>query len=164
MMVDLNVKVPALEKLLDYTASGIGAVAGADAGPMEVTQGGGRPAHRGQGGSRQLEVDRRSGGARQRGRDPRGRRSGQAEWGLRERGGRAGSRRGALTTSCSWPANLSRLVIDAASRTQLPAQLAARIEALAAWDRTESAALRALDAGSQRCLRSHVLLRGDHIS
>ena len=27
-MVDLKVKVPALEKLLDYTASGIGAVAG----------------------------------------------------------------------------------------------------------------------------------------
>ena len=27
-MVDVNVKVPALEKLVDYTASGIGAVAG----------------------------------------------------------------------------------------------------------------------------------------
>ena len=37
-MVDVNLKVPALEKLLDYTASGIGAVAGSMLAPWQARQ------------------------------------------------------------------------------------------------------------------------------
>ena len=37
-MVDVNVKVPALEKLVDYTASGIGAVAGSMLAPWRAQQ------------------------------------------------------------------------------------------------------------------------------
>ena len=58
-MVDVNVKVPALEKLLDYTASGIGAVAGPMLAPWKARKEAEAPAHRVQGGSRQLEADRR---------------------------------------------------------------------------------------------------------
>ena len=35
-MVDVNLKVPALEKLVDYTASGIGAVAGPMLAPWKA--------------------------------------------------------------------------------------------------------------------------------
>ena len=49
-MVDVNLKVPALEKLVDYAASGIGAVAGPMLAPWEGAQGGRGPAHRVQGG------------------------------------------------------------------------------------------------------------------
>ena len=34
-MAEINLKVPAVEKLTDYTAIGIGAVAGPNAGPLE---------------------------------------------------------------------------------------------------------------------------------
>ena len=39
-MVDLNIKVPAIEKLLDYTASGIGAIAGSMLAPWKASRGG----------------------------------------------------------------------------------------------------------------------------
>ena len=37
-MVDLNIKVPAIEKLLDYTASGIGAIAGSMLAPWKASR------------------------------------------------------------------------------------------------------------------------------